>query len=244
MREKAIVELKAAIQAYPSYPVAYVYLAEAYADTQLEESIHWLEEALRWRPNYGYAHFCLGKLYRQRGENEAAKDAYARATRVSDARNSLGELLAAEGAYQPALTEFGEAVRLNRRNARAWRNLAWWTVRAGDHSEDVLIRASGWARRSLELDRGTPFEWLSHDALGWIMLHMDQLTNSEQELVYSIAQRDDRIQNRYHLACLYHRSGDLAKARNVLTEALQLPESGYWREKAVVLMQKLNEHTE
>lgn len=239
--DEATTELKAAICVCPAYPVPYVYLAQAYAEAQPDEAIRWLEQAVRWHPDYEYAHFRLGRLYQQRQQVQAAKEAYARAPGIPDACNSLGEILAREGEYEEALAWFHRTVELNRRHARAWRNLAWWTLEAGKRDEASLRQATEWARRALELDRGTPYEWLSHDVLGWVLLHRGRVEEAEQELLRSISAPggETHIQNRYHLACLYHRQGNLEGARQALADALKLDERGYWRDQAVKRMQEL-----
>lgn len=239
--EQAVGELKAAIRAHPGYAVPYVYLAEAYANTQPEEAIRWLEQAVKWHSGYEYAQFQLGKAYQRRGETEAAKRAYANAPTIPDARNSLGEILAQEGDHEDALTQFRQVVELNSRHARGWRNLAWWTVEAGKQDEASLQEATGCARRTLELDRGSRYEWLAHDVLGWVLFHRGRFDEAEQELRLSISAGagEKQIQNRHHLACLYRQRGDLEEARQTLAEALQLEEPGYWRDLAVALMKEL-----
>lgn len=242
--ETAVEELKTAIRMSPDNPVPYVYLARMYVDKdpgEPEEAIEWLERAVRWHPDYEYAHFWLGKLYAQQGATETAKDHYGRATGISDARNSLGELLAREGDYSGALEQFRQATLLNRRNARAWSNLAWWTMEAGADDEATLRAAAGWARRALELNRGTTFEWLNRDSLGWILLHLGQTKEAESELAQSIKLRSDRIQNRYHLAVLHRRGGEIGKSKQALVEAFKISEKGLWREKAEAMMKELRD---
>lgn len=237
----AVKELESAIHARPGYVVAYVHLAEAYADSQPEEAIRWLKRGLRWHPDYEYAYFRLGKIYEQQGEAEMAKEAYAQASKVPDARNSLGEILAQEEEYEEALLEFHQVVKLNRRHARGWRNLAWWTMEAGKRDEEKLRKATSWARRALELERGKPYEWLSRDVLGLVLLYRGRFNDAEKELLCSIEKKPKSIQNRYHLAYLYREQGDIDQAQEALKEALGLEERGYWWEKAVVLMKQLRQ---
>lgn len=239
--DEAIVALRTAVEIRPDYPIAYTDLAKIYIDVNEDEAIYWLKQALHWHPNYQYAHFQLGKLYSKHGDIELAEAAYRQASHIPDAQNSLGELFAAEGEYSNALTAFREAVRLNSQHARAWGNLAWWTVESGEHSPEALQRATIWARRAFELNRGTSYEWLSLDLLGWILLHRGLNGKAKQELTKSVQMRDDKIQNRYHLSYLYYNQGNVSKAMQILSKALSLSETGYWREKAEKLKKTLEE---
>jgi tetratricopeptide (TPR) repeat protein len=242
--EAAVEILKTAIQIFPSYPIAYIHLASAYVNTHPDEAIHWLRRALWWWPNYEKAYFELGKFCTQQGDVEAAKEAYLNAPQSFEACNRLGELLAVEEDYEVALANFHKAVELNRRYARAWRNLAWWTVESGQKDELSLRDATIWARKALNLDHAEQSEWLSRDVLGWVLVHRDQLDKAQVELKLSIVLRGDRIRNRYHLAYLYQKRGDPEKARVTLQEALnfkQASDISDWRQRAETLLRKLEQ---
>src|SRR5205807_380851 len=176
--EKAEQELKAAITAQPGHLPAYLYLADAYEEdakrgeasttfdeAKLNEAITVLEEAVAWRPGFEDAYFRLGRIYEKQQRAEEAKAAYSRAPSISEAHNSLGEILARQQEYDDALREFHAAVQKSKRDARAWGNLAWWTVEAGKHDEASLREATDYARRALDLTRGKADEWLSRDRL-------------------------------------------------------------------------------
>jgi len=239
--EQALEEFKTAICLKPNYPIAYVHLGESYLKQgDRDAAIRWLQQAVHSNPQYEYAHYKLGEVYRMQGEKGLAVAAYQQAPHIADAHNGLGKLLAESQQYDEALAAFRQAIALNSRLAEAYSNLAWYIVEAGRRDETSLREATESARRALQLNQGTGYEWHSHDVLGWVYFHCERLDDAERELRTSIEKEPTKVQNRYHLALLYRTKSDNDKARRTLMELFNETEKkGLWREKAEELMREL-----
>ena len=239
--EQAIDEFKAAIRLKPNYPITYVYLGESYlkqGDRPI--AIHWLQRAVHANPRYEYAYYKLGEIYRIEGEKDLAVEAYRQASGIADAHNGMGKLLAESQQYDEALAAFRQAIALNSRLAEAYSNLAWYIIEAGQRDEASLRDAIEFARRALQLNQGTRYEWHSYDVLGWVYYHCGMLDDAERALRTSIEKQPSKAQNRYHLALLYRAKGDNDKSRQILVELFnETEEKGLWREKAEELMREL-----
>jgi tetratricopeptide (TPR) repeat protein len=239
--EYAIDQFKTAIYLKPDYPVTYAYLSDIYLGQEnLVEAIRWLQRATDFNPHYEYAHYKLGEIYRARSDTDLAMEAYQRAPHIADARNGMGKLLAESGRLHEALTAFRQAIELNSQLAEAYSNLAWYIIKAGLHDRASLQDAKDSARRALQLNKGTRFEWHSRDVLGWVYHHCGMLDEAERELKNSIEADSNRAQPRCHLAMLYLEKGEREKARQTLAELFgQTEEKGPWRDEAVEMMREL-----
>jgi tetratricopeptide (TPR) repeat protein len=233
---------QAAIALRPDYFIAYIYLSKCYSQTDnLEEAMVWIEAAIRLNPDYQYAHYVLGKLYSQQGLDKQAMESYSRAPQIARAQNALGMLLAKRGQFDKALASFHEAMALNSKLAEAYSNHAWFTIEAGIRDPDALQNAMESAKRAVQLNRGTPYEWHSYDVLGRTYLYMERLAEAEEALLYSVTLDSTRAQNRFHLALLYQQKGDVAVAREVCTELLKIVENkDAWWQRAVALVKELD----
>jgi tetratricopeptide (TPR) repeat protein len=238
---EAIDEFRAAIRLNPRYPITYVYLADSYLKQKdYDASIHWLQQAVQFNPAYEYAHYKLAEVYRMRDEEKLAMEAYRKAPHIADAHNDLGKLLAESQRYDEALAEFRQAIALNSRLAEAYSNLAWYTLEVGRQDETSLQEAAESARRAIQLNHGTKYEWHSRDVLGWVYYHRGMLENAERELQAAIEKNRTKAQSRYHLALLYQAIGEDDKARRTLMDLFkETKEKGRWRDKATELMREL-----
>ena len=239
--DQGVTELMMAIRLKPGYPIAYVHLADAYMPGHPDEAIKWLELALTINPAYEYAHLKLGDVYFLQEDTELAKQEYQKAPRLADAHNKLGEMVAQEGRYENALAEFQKAIELNSRHSRAYSNFAWYCAEADVKDEHALKQATEYARRAIQLERGTSREWRMQDVLGYVYLKRGLLDDAEREFRSSLEKNTKQMQNRYHLALLHYMRGRLDKARHEIEALLQLKQGGYWRDKAEELMQRLQQ---
>jgi tetratricopeptide (TPR) repeat protein len=238
---RAIDEFKAAVRLKPNYPVTYIYLGNSYLkQNNPDAAIRWLQQAIRFNPRYEYAHYRLGEVYRTQGEDDLAIEAYRRAPNIADAHNDLGKILAERQQYNEALAAFRQAIALNSRLAEAYSNLAWYIIEAGWQYETSLRQAVQSARRALQLNQGTKYEWHSRDVLGWSYYHWGRLDEAEREFRASIEKEPTKAQNRYHLALLYRARGKDDQARQALIALFnETREKGLWRDKAEELMREL-----
>lgn len=240
----AIDKFKNSILHYPYNATAYVNLAKCHMDDNPEEAEFWLNQALKLIVEQDYIRCLLGLNYERMGWIEQAKKEYQIAVKNSDAQNRLGEIFADETNYDQALECFKRSITINSQNARAWGNLAWWAIQnnqAKDNNIDSYNQIIEWARRSLTLNTGTPFEWLSHDTLGLAYFYNKEYFQAEVELKKSIIKKDDKIQNRYHLALLYKTQAKIGLSVHELHESLSLKDKSLWRDKAQELLVELNE---
>jgi tetratricopeptide (TPR) repeat protein len=239
--KQAVDEFKVAARLKPNYLITYVYLGEIYLkQDDWVSAISWLQRAVHSNPWYEYAHYKLGGAYRTQGEKELAMEAYRQAPHVADAHNDLGKLLGESRQYGEALAEFRQAIALNSQLAEAHSNLAWYIIEAGRRDETSLREAAESARRALQLNQDTEYEWHSRDVLGWVYYHCERLEDAERELQASIEKNPKRAQSRYHLAQLYRTKGENDKARQTLIGLFnETEEKGLWRDKAEKLMRDL-----
>jgi tetratricopeptide (TPR) repeat protein len=240
--EEAIREFGAAIRLKPSYPITYVYLSDSHLEQgNRDEAVRWLQQAVRFSPRYEYAHYKLGRVYGMQGKTDLAIAAYRQAPHIADAQNELGKLLAGRQQYDEALTAFRSATDLNSRHAEAFSNLAWYTVEAARRDDTSLQEATEAARRALQLEQGTEYEWRSHDVLGWVQYHCGSWEDAERELRISIEKNPAEPQSRFHLALLYRARGEVDKARETIINLFrETKKKGLWRDRAEELMRELN----
>ena len=149
--------------------------------------------------------------------------------------------MAQEGRYEDALAEFKRTIELNKRHSRAYSNFAWYCAEADVKDEHALKQATEYARRAMQLERGTSREWRMQDVLGYVYLTRGLLYDAEREFRSSIKKNTEQMQNRYHLALLYYMRGQLNEAQQEVQALLQLKQGGYWRDKAEKLIQILRQ---
>ena len=105
------------IQKYPSNLRAYINLGCLLLSTgRLQEATGEYEQALRIKPDYGYAHYYLGNVFLQEGKVSDAIGHYEQALRIkpdyADAHVTLGAALVRLGRPEDAIRHFEEALRI------------------------------------------------------------------------------------------------------------------------------------
>ncbi len=239
--DEAIIAFLASIESRPDYLSNYVQLANAYHIQGNEAAaIEWLERATRRNPHAEYAYLRLGMIQKAQGEIDAAIDAWQNAPHLANAQNELGKALAGREQYQEALAAFRLAVSLNKRHSEAWGNLAWYLVESGQRGPTELDEAIRCARRSLNLEQGTRYEWHRRAVLGHALFACGRYEEAERELLASLEKSPDRLQCRVDLAEVYLATGKRAEAQTVLEEGMRRSqEKGAWWDKATVLLEQL-----
>jgi tetratricopeptide (TPR) repeat protein len=78
-----------------------------------------------------------------------------------------------------------------------------------------------------------------HDVLGWAYVLAGQPVEGEQSLRQALALDPDLVRAHFHLGSLYARSGSRAQARYHLQRAVDLDTTGFYRERAQVILNDL-----
>jgi Tfp pilus assembly protein PilF len=118
MTDKAIQELKDAIQIDPAYADAYLNLGVAYASIGEEgKAMAALHKAIQFKPDDSESHYNLGLLYSNKGLGYLAIEHYKKALSLNpasvNARNNLGIALAESGRINDAIEQFRQGLQLN-----------------------------------------------------------------------------------------------------------------------------------
>lgn len=243
--QEAVRQFKGAVRLRPTYVEGYSFLGASFlAQGEILQAQEQFQQAVVLNPRYEYAHYQLGEIYCQQGQDDQALESYRRAPDIADALNGLGKILAEKKKlYDEANTAFRRAVELNQKLAEAHSNLAWYILEAGCNDKSMLKEATEHARRAVQLNRNSQFEWHSRDVLGAVYYHRGMWDQAESELRTSIEKGPGKTQNRYHLAKLYYTQGRREQALQVLIELFrQTRRKDVWREKAEKLMRELHEH--
>ena len=238
----------------PDYPANYIHWAEAclragdqdglLREQKQDEAAGHLRRAIQIRPQHEYAHYRLGLLLEERGKHSEAIDAFGRAPNIARAQHALGRVLAEQyGRLPEALKAFQRAVDLNKNLSQAWINLAWWSLEADPNNPLTARQAEDYARRALQIDRGTDQEWHRRVVLGRAVLEQGESERARRELEQAVAaEREPHRQSRYYLAQAHYRAGDLGSALQTLKQMFQLFQEqpkDLWHDRSVELIRQI-----
>jgi len=133
-------------------------------------------------------------------------------TKDTIVRQYLAATLAARGVYQEAARIYENVLALSPNNPFVTNDLAWVYSKMGDS------RAQATAELAVKLH---PSSSNALDTLGWILVEQKQLSKGIAILEQATSKKDASPGIHYHLAAAYSRSGDNAKARQLLEQLLK-----------------------
>jgi tetratricopeptide (TPR) repeat protein len=144
--DEAVVQLREAVRARPSYVPARAELGQLLARQEHpDEALSELQTAVRLRPDDSVAHFRLGSVLGTLGRIRDAAAEFSEAVRLqpqnADAHYNLGIALAQEDRVQEAAREFDATVRLRPDDVNARFNLGISLARLGK-LDDAIVQFS------------------------------------------------------------------------------------------------------
>lgn len=171
------------------------------------------------------AYSMLAQIYLQQGKLDQARQEFDNlAQRQSNPVGALtmsGMILQAQGSPGQARNRYERAVTIDPQAAVAANNLAWLYVEAGEKLSDAVRLA----RNAAEVLPDSPDVL---DTLGWAYYKNDLPDVAVAPLVKSVEKDPKNGEYRYHLGLAYLKSGDAARARDRLTEAVALAPHASW----------------
>jgi tetratricopeptide (TPR) repeat protein len=178
-----------------------------------------LRQAIDADPSYMAAYYYLGQLYVRQHKLEEARLRYEEMTKRQPlnigAHTMVAMLLQAEGKAAEAKARYEQILRIDSRAIVAANNLAFMNAESGTDLDLALqlARAASAAK---------PDEPEINDTLGWVYYKRDLAVLATGPLQKSVESVPGNPTYRYHLGMSYVKTGDTAKAREMLQEALKL----------------------
>jgi len=165
------------------------------------------------------AYLQLGRLYMMQGKLDRARVEYetlaSRETRPVAASTMVGIILQSQNKVAEAKKWYRQALDIDPHSPVAANNLAWAMIENGENADIAL-----------QLAQTAKARWPNRpeisDTLGWIYYQKNMLPQAIAALVQSVNREPKNPVFHYHLGMVYARSGDKAKARVALEQALKL----------------------
>jgi tetratricopeptide (TPR) repeat protein len=185
------------------------------------------------------AYSMLGEIYLKQGKLDAARSEFENlAQRQSNPVGALtmaGMIFQAQGNPAQAKARYERAVAIDSRAAVASNNLAWLYAEQGEKLEEAVRLA----RNAAEV---LPETTEVLDTLGWTYYKSGLSDVAVAPLVRAIERDPKNAEARYHLGVVYGATGDHARSRESLLQALALDGGASWaadaRSKLAILEQK------
>jgi Flp pilus assembly protein TadD len=156
----------------------------------------------------------------------------ARESRPVSALTMAGLILQAKGDQRGARQRFEKAVAMDSGAAVAANNLAWMYAESGERLDDAVRLA----RAAAETLPDSP-EVL--DTLGWVYFQAGLAAQAVAPLAKCLERDPKNATCRYHLGAVYVKTGEPARARESLTQALALQRNATWAAAARRLLSEI-----
>jgi len=169
-------------------------------------------------PDYAFAHFNLGNVYKYRGKLGEAEAAFRRVVALNPgdagAHGNLGAVLQEQDRHEDARGAFDKAVALQPDNPEAHFNLANVLLALGE--EDRAIAAF---QKALEI---RPDYAEAHGNLGTLFLGQGEYEQALASLKRAVALKPDLAEAHANLGFVHNELGDFEAALNTLETAIGL----------------------
>lgn len=209
------------------------YEGDAYAlGKQFPRALAAYEDAHRQQPSAGRATkiFSARRLSGTADAERSLTDWLAKSPADADVRRLLAAYYQATGRGKQAVGEYERLLAANRIDPASLNNLAWMLHEGGD------ARALGLAKRAYE---AAPQQAEIADTYGWILVQMDKVPEGKTVLEKALAAAPANPDIQYHAAAAYAKSGNAARARELLRASLESEQSFASREAAERLLESL-----
>jgi tetratricopeptide (TPR) repeat protein len=196
-----------------------------------------LERALDLDPEAPLAYFFLGVHHREVGNIEHAQEVLwqglERDPDNAALRAEMARTFEALSQYDRAEEWYQDAVEAAPGDAGYALVLAQFYT---DHAYRIREAGLAAARTAVAL---APSEPGAYDLLGWAYCLADRPTQGQQALLQALALDRDLASAHFHLGSLYARTGRADLARHHLQRAADLDTTGYYRQRAQLLIAEL-----
>jgi serine/threonine-protein kinase len=221
---KAEAAYKQAIAVRPDYWGGYHELALFYYRRgDLDAAAREFSREIQLAPDNARAYTDLGGIYYLQGRYADARDLYLTSIKVQPnyrAFSNLGTIDFFQHNYTDAATNFVEALKLNDRDGRIWRNLAASYFWAGekDQAREAYEHASALLEKQLAVN---PKEQALQIALADCYSMTDQKAKAEAVLKKALAGPDVSAEQAYRAASIYEQLGQRERALQWLEQSLK-----------------------
>jgi tetratricopeptide (TPR) repeat protein len=179
----------------------------------------YLKKAIESDPGNLQAYTLLGQLYLSQRRLDQALAEFDRLSKLqarpAGAHTMAGIILEAQGRVEEATKRYEAALAIDPAAAVAANNLAWLTAESGGNL-DVALQLARTAKQ------GLPDQPQVDDTLGWIYYKKELPSLAIPPLQQAAQRTPQNPVYHFHLGLAYMKSGDTAKARASLAQALKL----------------------
>jgi serine/threonine protein kinase/tetratricopeptide (TPR) repeat protein len=194
-----------------------------YRRGSLSAAAHEFEREIQFAPDNARAYADLGGIYYLQSRYSAARDLYLTSIKVQPnyrAYSNLGTLEFFLHNYKQAADNFNQALRLNDRDGRVWRNLAASYYWSGDkdNAVEAYQRASALLRKQLEVN---PKDQVSQIALADCYAMTGEKDKAEKALHGALSGPEVGAEQSYRVASIYEQLGNRALALVWLDKSLK-----------------------
>jgi len=176
------------------------------------------EDTVLRRPQNGYAHYNLGKLYAESGKEQQAivqyKEAIKYGPNTEQAHYNLGNTYSDLGRLEEAILEYQAAIRLNNTYSKAHYNLGNVLIQLGRLQEAL--------QEFTFVTQIKPDYLEARDNRGGVLLELGRYAEAEAQFLYVINKNPNVVGTHMNLGNAYRFQGKHAKALEQFEIALQL----------------------
>ncbi len=230
--DKAIVRIRSMQGLQPA--VLQEYEGDAYAlGKQYPRALAAYEDAHRQQPSAALATkiFSARRLSGAADAERSLTEWLNQSPADADVRRLLAAYYQATGRGKQAVAEYERLLAANRIDPASLNNLAWMLHEGGD------ARALALARRAYE---AAPQQAEIADTYGWILVQMDKVPEGKTVLEKALAAAPANPDIQFHAAAAYAKSGNAARARELLHASLESEQRFTSREAAQRLLESLS----
>lgn len=227
------------MQLVPDSPTLYHLLGQYWmAVRENAKAVEAYKKAIDLDPNLFPAYISLGELYQRGGQLEDAEREYQSALEknpsLGQAHMLLGMIEENRKSYDKAKAHYEQALAVMPRLAPAANNLAWLLIEHGGNSDIALAHAQ--KAREIRPDDPT-----IADTLGWIYYKKNVPLRATNLLREAAEKLKNNPVVQYHYGMALALKGEHARARSVLSNALQLSQTFPGAEEARKKLMELDQ---
>ena len=221
--DRAIQVINQQIKQFPNQPEPYETLGQIYfTQKNYAKAEELYRKALTIDKDNLAAYGLLGQLFMAQNSQDKAIQEFTNALRVNpkyvQAHIILAQIYESKNDREKAKYHYREALKINPKSPVAANNLAWILAESGSDLDEALKlaqTAAGELRDVASLQ----------DTLGWVYYKKGSYRAAIDALSDAVSKDPKNAAIQYHLGMAYLKSGDTAKAKTSLGEALKLSTS-------------------
>ena len=176
------------------------------------------QEILQQKPDYGYAHFCLGFICQKRGDFSEAIEYYQRAiyhqSDYIEALNNLGNLYKDQGSLSHAIQCYQKIIELQPNQP-----YGYYSLGLAHESQENIGEALAFYKISVELAENFAN---AHHKIGKIYLQQGNLAEASQSYQKVIQNQPNHAKAFFELGFVYQEQAQFSEAIASYQQAIQL----------------------